>query len=123
MREVVIAGACRTPIGTFGGGLKTLSAVTLGGLVVADALKRAGVQPDAVDEVIMGNVLQAGLGEDPARQCSVNAGVRIDVPAFTVNEVCGSGLKAVALGAQAIAAGDSDVVVAGGIALVVERAQ
>jgi len=115
MREVLIAGACRTAIGTFGGGLKSLSAVTLGGLVVVDALKRAGVRPDAVDEVVMGNVLQAGLGENPARQCSVNAGVPIDVPAFTVNKVCGSGLKAVALGAQAIAAGDADVVVAGGM--------
>jgi acetyl-CoA C-acetyltransferase len=115
MREVVIAGACRTAIGTFGGSLKSLSAVTLGALVVADAVQRAGVRPDAVDEVIMGNVLQAGLGENPARQCSVNAGVPIDVPAFTVNKVCGSGLKAVALGAQAIAAGDADVVVAGGM--------
>jgi acetyl-CoA C-acetyltransferase len=115
MRDVVIASACRTAIGTFGGGLQSFSAVALGGIVVADALKRAGVRPDAVDEVIMGNVLQAGLGENPARQSSVNAGVPVEVPAFTVNKVCGSGLKAVALGAQAIAAGDADVVVAGGM--------
>jgi acetyl-CoA C-acetyltransferase len=115
MRDVVIAGACRTAIGTFGGSLKTLSAVALGTTVVADALKRAGVSPGAVDEVIMGNVLQAGLGENPARQCSVKAGIPVDVPAFTVNKVCGSGLKAVALGAQAIAAGDADIVVAGGM--------
>jgi acetyl-CoA C-acetyltransferase len=115
MRDVVIAGACRTAIGTFGGGLKALSAVQLGTLVIQEALKRAGVRPEAVDEVIMGHVLQAGLGENPARQCSVNAGVPIEVPAFTVNKVCGSGLKAVALGAQAIAAGDADVIVAGGM--------
>jgi acetyl-CoA C-acetyltransferase len=115
MREVVIAGACRTAIGTFGGGLKGFSAVELGTLVIAEALKRAGVRPEAVGEIVMGHVLQAGLGENPARQCGVNAGVPIEVPAFTVNKVCGSGLKAVALGAQAIAAGEADVVVAGGM--------
>ncbi|HEX6209435.1 MAG TPA: acetyl-CoA C-acyltransferase [Methylomirabilota bacterium] len=115
MRDVVIAGACRTAIGTFGGGLRDFSAVQLGTIVIADALKRAGVRPEAVDETIMGHVLQAGLGENPARQCAVNAGVPVDVPAFTVNKVCGSGLKAVALGAQAIAAGAADVVVAGGM--------
>jgi acetyl-CoA C-acetyltransferase len=115
MREVTIAGACRTAIGTFGGGLKGFSAVQLGTVVIAEALKRAGVRPDAVDEIVMGHVLQAGLGENPARQCAVNAGVPIEVPAFTVNKVCGSGLKAVALGAQAIAAGEADVVVAGGM--------
>jgi acetyl-CoA C-acetyltransferase len=115
MRDVVIAGACRTAIGTFGGGLKGLSAVQLGTIVVAEALKRAGVRPEAVDEIVMGHVLQAGLGENPARQCGVNAGVPIEVPAFTVNKVCGSGLKAVGLGAQAIAAGEADIVVAGGM--------
>jgi len=115
MRDVVIAGACRTAIGTFGGGLKGFSAIQLGTFVIQEALKRAGVRPEAVDEVIMGHVLQAGLGENPARQCSVNAGVPIEVPAFTVNKVCGSGLKAVALGAQAIAAGAADIVVAGGM--------
>ena len=115
MREVVIAGACRTAIGTFGGSLKGFSAVQLGTVVIAEALKRAGVRPEAVGEIVMGHVLQAGLGENPARQCGVNAGVPVEVPAFTVNKVCGSGLKAVALGAQAIAAGDADVVVAGGM--------
>src|SRR4051812_21373651 len=79
MRDVVIAGACRTPIGTFGGGLKNLTAVDLGTTVVADVLKRARVRPQAVDEVILGNVLQAGLGENPARQCSVKAGVPVEV--------------------------------------------
>ena len=115
MREVVIAGACRTAIGTFGGALKDFSAVALGALVVADALKRAGVSSDVVDEIVMGNVLQAGLGQNPARQCALNAGLPQEVPAFTVNKVCGSGLKAIALGAQAIAAGDAEVVVAGGM--------
>ncbi len=115
MRDVVIAGACRTAIGTFGGGLKTFSAVQLGTVVIAEALKRAGVGSHAVDETIMGHVLQAGLGENPARQCAVNAGIPIEASAFTVNKVCGSGLKAVALGAQAIAAGEADVVVAGGM--------
>jgi acetyl-CoA C-acetyltransferase len=115
MRDVVIAGACRTAIGTFGGGLKTFSAVQLGTIVIAEALKRAGVRPEAVGEVVMGHVLQAGLGENPARQCGLKAGVPVEVPAFTVNKVCGSGLKAVALGALSIAAGDADVVVAGGM--------
>ena len=115
MRDVVIAGACRTAIGTFGGGLKDFSAVQLGTLVISEALKRAGVAPQFVDETIMGHVLQAGLGENTARQCAVNAGVPIEAPAFTVNKVCGSGLKSVALGAQAIAAGEADVVVAGGM--------
>ena len=115
MRDVVIAGACRTAIGTFGGSLKTFSAIQLGTVVIEEALKRAGVRPEAVDEVIMGHVLQAGLGENPARQCAVNAGVPVDVPAFTVNKVCGSGLKAVALAAQAVMTGEADVVVAGGM--------
>jgi acetyl-CoA C-acetyltransferase len=115
MRDVLIAAPCRTAIGTFGGALKDFSAVQLGTIVIRQTLARAAVRPDAVDEVIMGNVLQAGLGENPARQCSVNAGIPVEVPAFTVNKVCGSGLKAVALGVQAIAAGDADVVVAGGM--------
>ena len=115
MRDVVIAGACRTAIGTFGGGLKDFSAVQLGTIVIAEALKRAGVGPQVVDETIMGHVLQAGLGENTARQCAVNAGIPIEAPAFTVNKVCGSGLKAVALGAQAVAAGEADVIVAGGM--------
>jgi acetyl-CoA C-acetyltransferase len=115
MRDVLIAGACRTAIGTFGGALKGLSAVDLGRVIIGEALKRAGVRPETVDEVIMGHVLQAGLGENPARQCALNAGIPVEATAFTVNKVCGSGLKAVALGAQAIAAGEADVVVAGGM--------
>jgi acetyl-CoA C-acetyltransferase len=115
MREVLIASACRTAIGTFGGSLKTLSAVELGTAAVGEALKRAGLPPHTVDEVIMGHVLQAGLGENPARQCAIDAGMPHETAAFTVNKVCGSGLKAVALGAQSIAAGDADIVVAGGM--------
>lgn len=115
MRDVVIVGAARTAIGTFGGGLKEFSATELGTIVVREVMKRAGVPPESVDEVIMGNVLQAGLGENPARQCAVRAGVSVEVPAYTVNKVCGSGLKAVALGSMAISAGDIDTVVAGGI--------
>ena len=115
MREVVIVGAARTAIGTFGGSLKEFSATDLGTIVIQEALKRAGVEPEAVDEVIMGNVLQAGLGENPARQSAVRAGIPVEVPAYTVNKVCGSGLKAVALAALSIAAGQSEVVVAGGM--------
>lgn len=116
MRDVVIVGAARTAIGTFGGGLKDFSATDLGTIIIKEALKRGGAQPEAaVDEVIMGNVLQAGLGENPARQSAVRAGIPVAVPSYTVNKVCGSGLKAVALGAQAIAAGESDIVVAGGM--------
>src|SRR2546427_746721 len=100
MRDVVIAAACRTAIGTFGGALKDVSAVQPGPVVIQEARRRGGVGPEAVGEVIMGNVLQAGLGENPARQCSLNAGTPAEIPAFTVNKVCGSGLKAVALGAS-----------------------
>lgn len=114
MRDVVIVGAARTAIGTFGGSLKGFSATDLGVIVVREALKRAGLKPGSVDEVIMGNVLQAGLGENPTRQCAVGAGIPVEVPSYTVNKLCGSGLKAVALGALAISAGESDVVVAGG---------
>ena len=114
MREVVIVSAVRTPIGTFGGALKDVSAVDLGTLVVKEALKRANVDPSLVEEVIFGNVLQAGLGQNVARQVSVHAGIPIEVPSFTVNKVCGSGLKTVSLAAQAIAAGEADIIVAGG---------
>ena len=114
MRDVVIVGAARTAIGSFGGALKELSATDLGALVIGEALRRASVPPDSVDEVVMGNVLQAGLGQNPARQCAARASIPVDVPAYTVNKVCGSGLKAVALAALSIAAGESDVVVAGG---------
>ncbi len=115
MREVVIASAVRTAIGTFNGSLAPLSAVEIGSEVITEALKRAKVEPGAVDEVIMGNVLQAGLGQNPARQAAIHAGLPVETTAFTVNKVCGSGLKAVALAAQAILAGDADVIVAGGM--------
>jgi len=114
MKEVVIVSAVRTAIGSFGGSLKAVSAVEMGTVVVKEALKRANVSPEAVEEVIFGNVLQAGLGQNVARQVSVKAGIPIEVSSFTVNKVCGSGLKAVALAAQAIMAGDADVIVAGG---------
>lgn len=115
LKEVVIVSAVRTAVGSFGGSLAPFSATELGSLVIAEALKRAGVTGDQVDEVIMGNVLQAGLGQNPARQASVKAGLPVEVPAFTINKVCGSGLKAVNLAAQSIIAGDADVVVAGGM--------
>ena len=115
MREVVIVSAVRTAIGKFGGSLTPLSAPQMGAIVIKDALQRAGVKPEMVDEVIMGNVLQAGLGQNPARQAAIFAGMPVEVPAFTVNKVCGSGLKCVELGAQSILAGDNDIVVAGGM--------
>jgi len=115
MKEVVIVSAVRTPIGSFNGGLSSVSAVDLGALVINAALERAGIAPDQVDEVIMGNVLQAGLGQNPARQAAVKGGVPVEAPSFTINKVCGSGLKAVNLAAQAILAGDADIVVAGGM--------
>lgn len=114
MKEVVIVAAVRTAIGSFGGSLKDISAVDLGSLVIKNAIERAGLIPEQVDEVIMGNVLGAGLGQNAARQMSVHAGVPVTVPAFTINKVCGSGLKAVQLAAQAVLCGDADVVVAGG---------
>ena len=114
-REAVIVSAVRTPIGTFNGGLKDISATRLGAIAIKAALERAGVEPGQVDEVIMGNVLQAGLGQNPARQAAVQANIPIEVPSFTVNKVCGSGLKAVHLAAQAIQLGDADIVVAGGM--------
>ena len=115
MREVVIVSAVRTPIGSFGGGLGKTPAVTLGALVIREAIERAGITPDQVDQVIMGNVLQAGLGQNPARQAAIAAGIPHQVPSWTLNMVCGSGLKTVQDGAQAILAGDADVVVVGGM--------
>ncbi|KLU60960.1 acetyl-CoA acetyltransferase [Peptococcaceae bacterium CEB3] len=115
MRELVIAGAVRTAVGSFQGSLGSVPAVDLGALVIAEALRRAGVKPEQVDEVIMGNVLQAGLGQNPARQAAVEAGLPLEVPALTINKVCGSGLKTVVCAAQAILAGDADVIVAGGM--------
>jgi len=115
MNEVVLAGAVRTPIGTFGGSFAETPATELGAVAVREALKRAAVRPEDVDEVILGNVLSAGLGMNPARQAAIAAGIPDSVPATAINKVCGSGLKAVALAAQAIILGDADVVVAGGM--------
>jgi acetyl-CoA C-acetyltransferase len=115
MREVVIAQAVRTPIGAFGGKLREVTAVELGGLVIEAVLKRAMVRPDKVDEVIMGNVLQAGLGQNPARQAAIRASISQYIPSFTINKVCGSGMKAVIAATQAIKAGDADIIVAGGM--------
>lgn len=115
MREVVIASAVRTAIGTFGGSLKDIPAVDLGALVIKEAVNRAGIKPGVVNEVVMGNVIQAGLGQNVARQSAVKAGLPIEIPAMTINMVCGSGLRSVALAAQMIKAGDCDVVVAGGM--------
>ena len=114
MKEVVIASAVRTAVGTYGGSFKNVPAVDLGAVVVKEAIKRAGIKEDQVDELIFGNVLQAGLGQNVARQVSVHAGIPIEVPSFTVNKVCGSGLKTVELAAQAIIAGEADIVIAGG---------
>lgn len=114
MREVVIASAVRTAIGSFNGGLASMSAADLGATVIKAALERAKVDPATVDEVIFGNVLQAGLGQNPARQAAIKAGVPVEVPAYTVNKVCGSGLKTVNLAAQAIMCGDAEIVIAGG---------
>ncbi len=114
MTSVVIVSAVRTAVGKFGGGLAGQSAVNLGAIVIRESLARAQVDPARVDEVIMGQVLAAGCGQNPARQASLGAGLPEHVPAMTINKVCGSGLKAVALAAQAIAAGDAEVIVAGG---------
>ena len=115
MREAVILSAVRTPTGKFLGSLKGFTAPQLGALVVKDAVARAGLAPDQVDEVIMGNVLSAGVGQAPARQAAIHAGLPPRVGALTINKVCGSGLKAVMLAAQGIATGDTEVVVAGGM--------
>ena len=115
VREVVIVGAARTPLGAFQGALSTLTAPQLGAIAIKAALERSGVSPGDVSEVFMGCVLQAGLGQAPARQATLNAGLPNGVPATTVNKVCGSGLKAVISGAQTIALGDAEVVVAGGM--------
>ncbi len=114
MKEVVIVSCCRTAVGTFGGTLKKTSPVTLGSIVIKEALKRANISGDKVDEVFMGCVLQAGYGQGVGRQASMGAGIPFEVPASTINMICGSGLKTVSLGVQSIIAGDNDVVVAGG---------
>ncbi|MBB5064726.1 acetyl-CoA C-acetyltransferase [Granulicella mallensis] len=115
MRNVVIVSAVRTPVGKFQGGLSEMSAVELGAIAVRAAVERAGIAPDSVDECLMGCVLPAGLGQNPARQAALRGGLADTVSALTLNMVCGSGLKAVALAAQAIAQGDAEIVVAGGM--------
>jgi acetyl-CoA C-acetyltransferase len=115
MKEVVIVSAVRTPFGTFGGSLKDLKAVELGGIAIKAALKSAGIKGEQVDEVIMGMVVPAGAGQIPGRQASVKGGIPHDVPVVTINKVCGSALKAVTMAAQAIKAGDADIIVAGGM--------
>ncbi len=115
MEKVVIAAAVRTPTGTFGGSLKDVPAQELGALVIKEVLQRGGIDPAQVDEVIFGNVLQAGLGQNPARQAAIKAGLDHSIPAMSINKVCASGLKSINLGAQAIAAGNADVIVAGGM--------
>ncbi|WP_040210624.1 acetyl-CoA C-acetyltransferase, partial [Clostridium polynesiense] len=114
MREVVIVSAVRTALGSFGGALKDVSAADLGAVVIKEAVKRAGIKPEQVDEVLFGNVIQAGSGQNVARQSSVKAGLPVEVPATTINMVCGSGLRTVAMAAQMIKLGDADVIVAGG---------
>jgi len=114
MQEVVIVSGVRTAVGKFGGSLTDIPAYELGALVIKEAVNRAGIKPEEVDEVIFGNVLTSGLGQNPARQASMRAGIPKEVPAFTINKVCASGLKAVAVAAQTIKAGDNDIVVAGG---------
>lgn len=114
-RKVVLAGACRTAIGTMGGALSNTPAPDLGTVVIKEALKRTGIKPEQVDEVYMGCVIQAGLGQNPARQAAVNAGIPVEVPATTINVLCGSGLHCVNLAAKLIACGDADIIVAGGM--------
>ena len=115
MKEIYVVNCCRTAIGSFGGSLKDTPAAEMGGIVIKEALNRAGVKPEQVDEVMFGCILTAGLGQNPARQAAIKAGVPIGVPAYTVGMVCGSGMKSVIEGARSIAAGDADIVVAGGM--------
>lgn len=114
MREVVIVGAARTPIGSFGGSLSKLSAVDIGVIAAKEAMKRAGIKPDMVDEVLVGNILSAGLGQNPARQVAIHAGIPDTTPAMTINKLCGSGLRTVSMATQFIKLGDADVILAGG---------
>jgi acetyl-CoA C-acetyltransferase len=115
MKEVVIVSAVRTPVGSFNGALSTFTAVDLGAIVIKEAIARSGISAEQVEEVIFGNVLQAGLGQNPARQAAVKAGIPAEASAYTINKVCGSGLKSVNLAAQAIMTGDADIVIAGGM--------
>lgn len=114
-REVVLVGACRTPVGTYGGQLKDNKVVDLGALVMQEAMKRAGIAADQIDEVVFGCVLQAAQGQNVTRQSAIKAGIPETVPAFTINKVCGSGLRSVSLAAQIIKAGDADIIMAGGM--------
>src|SRR6195256_633340 len=114
MTDIVIASAARTPVGAFHGGLSTLPAHKLGEVAISEALRRANVEPKDVSEVIMGQILAAGEGQNPARQAAIAAGIPFEVTAYGVNQLCGSGLRTVALGYQAIRNGDSQIVVAGG---------
>lgn len=114
MRKVVIASAVRTPVGSFGGAFKDVSAVELGVAATKEAIKRAGIKPEDIDEAVIGNVIQAGLGQNVARQIVIGAGCPVTLPAMTINKVCGSGLRTVSLAAQMIKAGDADIVLAGG---------
>src|SRR5271170_2862853 len=115
MDQPVILSAVRTPVGKFMGGLSSLQAQELGAKVIAEAVRRAGIEPNLVDEAIMGNVVQAGLGQNPARQAALRGGLDSRVAAMTINKVCGSGLKAVALASQAVQLGESEIVAAGGM--------
>jgi len=115
MKDVYIVSAVRTPMGSFGGALSTVSATQLGATAIKGALEKANISADNVDEVFMGNVLQANLGQAPARQAALFAGLGQDVPCTTVNKVCASGMKSISLGAQTILAGDNDIVVVGGM--------
>ena len=114
-REAVIVSATRTPLGSFNGTLSVFGATKLGGLAIEDAVKRAGIEKSDVDEVIMGLVLPCGYGQNPARQAALTAGIPFEAQCFTINKVCGSGLKAVMLAAQAIQLGDAEIVIAGGM--------
>ena len=114
-KKVVIAGACRTAVGKMGGALSTVPATELGSIVIKEALNRAGVKNTDVDEVFMGCVIQAGQGQNVARQASIKAGLPVECPALTINVVCGSGLQSVNMAADAIIAGEADIVVAGGM--------
>ena len=115
MKDVVIVSGVRTAIGAFGKTLKDVPATELGAIVIKEAVRRANINPEEINEVIFGNVLQAGLGQNPARQAAVKAGLSMEIPAFTVNKVCGSGLRSISLAAQIIKAGDADIIVAGGM--------
>jgi acetyl-CoA C-acetyltransferase len=114
-KEAVIISAVRTPVGKFQGALKSFTAPQLGALVVRESVRRAGVKPEDVDEVIMGCVIQAGVGQNPARQAALHGGIPFGVSAVTINKVCGSGLKAVMMAAQSIKLGDAEIIVAGGM--------